>query len=145
MKRLVTMTAAAAVLVMAGSAYAATATLNTSASVSALCKATVGASIDFDALDPFNDTGLKDAVTPGSVTVQCTQGTLYSFDYEVGPKMTGGVNGFLIPIYPVAIAGVVPGSIAGTTYEVKAQVNAADYVNAPADAYAGTYTLTINY
>jgi len=147
MKKLISMTAAAAVLVMAGSAFAAatSTSLTTSATVTAVCKATAGASIAFGTLDPVNDPATKNATTKGTVQVQCTEGTAYTFAYDAAAKMQVGGAGVAIPIYPVADLVPVAGTVAGTTYNVDAQVKVADYANAPAGAYTGTYTLTVNY
>ena len=149
MKKIVSITAAVAVVAMAGSAFAAatTATLSTSATVLAACKATPGDTIDFGTLDPINDTlPTKNASTKGTVTVQCTDGTAYGFAYDNAATMQVGGAGVAIPVYPVAdLPAVNVGTVAGTTHSVDAQVKLADYSNAPAGAYTGTYTLTITY
>ena len=150
MKKIVSIAAAVAVVAMAGSAFAAgstTASLTTSATVLAACKATPGDTIDFGTLDPINDTlPTKNAATKGTVTVQCTDGTAYGFAYDNAATMQVGGAGVAIPVYPVAdLPAVNVGTVAGTTHSVDAQVKLADYANAPAGAYTGTYTLTINY
>lgn len=147
MKKLVSIAAAAAVVAMAGSSFAAStsASLTTNATVLAACKATAAASIDFGALDPTIDPATKNASTVGSVLVQCTEGTLYTFGYDAAAKMQVGGAGIAIPVYSVPTLVPQPGTIAGTTYSVDAQVKLADYASAPAGAYTGSYTLTINY
>lgn len=147
MKKIVSIAAAAAIVAMASTSFAATtsASLTTSATVLAACKATAGTSIAFGNLDPVNDPATKNATTKGTVLVQCTEGTPYSFTYDAAAKMQVGGAGIAIPVYPVADLAPVPGTVAGTTYNVDAQVKLADYANAPAGAYTGTYTLTVNY
>lgn len=147
MKKIVSIAAAVAVVAMAGSAFAAatTASLTTNAVVLAACKATAGASISFGNLDPVNDPATKNASTKGTVLVQCTEGTGYTFGYDNTATMQVGGAGVAIPVYPVADLAPVAGTVAGTTYNVDAQVKVADYASAPAGAYTGTYTLTVNY
>lgn len=147
MKKIVSMAAAVALVAMAGSAFAASTStsLSTTATVVAACKATPGNTIDFGSLDPVNDPATKNALTKGSVTVQCTEGTPYTFAYDYTAKMQVGGAGVAIPIYPVEDLPAGAGTVAGTTYNVDAQVQLADYANAPAGAYTGTYTLTVNY
>lgn len=149
MKKLVTIAAAAALVAMASTSFAAagstSANLTTSATVLAACKATAFDTIAFGNLDPTIDSGFKNAATKGSVLVQCTEGTVYSFAYDAASSVKLDGTGFAIPVYAVQNLVPVAGTIAGTTYLVDAQVNAADYVGAPAGAYSGTFTLTVNY
>lgn len=143
MKKIIAMTAAAAVVTMAGSAFAAasSADLSTTATVLSACKATVGATIAFGALDPVNDGATKNAANKGTVTVQCTQDTLYTFGYDAAATMQVGGVGVAIPVYSVEDLAPQAGTVAGTTYNVDAQVKLADYASAPAGAYTGT----VNY
>lgn len=147
MKKIISIAAAVAVVAMAGSAFAAstTASLTTNATVASACQATGGTPISFGELNPLLDGPTKNASTLGTVTVQCTAGTLYTFTYDAAAKMQVGGAGVAIPVYSVENLVPLPGSVAGTTYNVDAQVQLADYASAPAGAYNGTYTLTVNY
>ena len=148
MKKLISIAAAAALVAMAGSAFAAATTdLTVSASVSAACTASTTTQIDFGALDPINDgaTTLASAKTSaGKISVKCTQGTNYSITAPASATIANGANTIAYtPIMPAV--GANEGVVAGKDYTIDASVAKVAYASAPAGAYSGSLTVTVTY
>lgn len=151
MKKLLAITAAAAVIAMAGTAMAATTTTNltVSAKVDSVCTASTVTNIDFGTLNPLTDpatsnTATKTGATRGQISVACTAGTSYSFTADNAPVMTRTLGTETIA-YTAVLPTPVAGSVAGTTYYVDAEVQKTAYEAAPAGAYSGNLTVTVTY
>lgn len=152
MKKVSAFAAVAALMAMAGTAMAATTSTNltVSASVAAACTATTATNIDFGALDPINDpatssTATKAGATRGEILVKCTQGANYTLTAPASATIanTGGDLITYTPVLPTVPAN--DGLVAGRNYMIDAQVNKTAYSAAPAGAYTGTLTVTVNY
>ena len=146
MKKLISIAAAAALLAFAGSAFAAATSTNltVSASVAAACTASTTTQINFGALDPINGAAITNAA--GAILVNCTQGTGYTLTAPATETIANTHTGELISYTPSTPA--VPandGAVAGKPYVISASVAKTAYANAPAGAYSGTLTVTVNY
>ena len=148
MKKLIAISAAAAIVVMAGSAMAATtATLAVSASVTNTC-AVVGGTLNFNALDTANAPTVN--ATSAGVTVTCTKSdATYQVTVDKGLNLSG-TQAYLknsgntdkipysltVPAMAVATGVAQPVAITGT-------IASGSYNLASAGSYADTVTITV--
>lgn len=130
---------------MAGTALAATADLDVTATVTTTCTMT-GGSLAFGSLDPTNPVA-KPASSSG-VTITCTNGTAYTLGGNNGANATGtqkrllnGTNNY-IP-YSVTIPSGGTGSGVAQDVTITGTIAAGSYSTAPAGSYADTIELTV--
>ena len=153
MKKLIAITAAAAIVAITGTAMAAdTNTLTVQASVSGTCKFSSSTStLNFGALDPSS---AADANTNTTTQFWCTKGvTTDSITAGQGLHWSGaqrqmlaaGTSGDLIPydltLTPDSNANAGPTS--PRTLTIAGSIVNADYINKTADNYSDTVTLTL--
>ena len=153
MKKLLTITAVAAFVAMAGSAFAATQTTSVavSATITGACTVTSGGSIAYGTLDPLAG-GVK---TPTVIQpeVHCTNGLSVAITDDKGlhasgaqANMSNGASG-TIP-YTFGYAAAPTGAGSATALAINLSGNdlaTVDYATAPAGAYADTITLTLTF
>ena len=143
----------AAVPMFAGSAPA---TLNLTASVSAVCTMTAPTTLDFGSYDPVvtNAATAKNETTPGALSLSCTKGTAYQLGFAApsgtlsnGAGGTLNFNLFSDSTHATAFGtNVVSGSAASKTaiaVSVYGQLPANQDV--PTGNYTGTAVATVNY
>ena len=125
---------------LAGSAFAATANLDVSATVSATC-AIQGGTLDFGSLDPTT-APLVNATSTG-VTVTCTNNTAYtitdSLTSHAGQLSDG--SGHNIP-YSISYTGSGTGDGTAHAVDITGTIAASTYNTMPAGSYSDTVTLT---
>jgi spore coat protein U-like protein len=149
MKKLLAIIAATAITTVAGTAMAATTStdLTVKASVVAACKASTTTNIDFGNLDPINDAGTTLAsskTSAGKILVECTQGVNYTLTSPATATIANGANTIIYtPVMPTVPAN--DGAVAGKSYAIDASVDKTAYATAPAGAYTGNLTVTVNY
>ncbi len=156
LKKLITLSAASAAIVLSGMSHAATVTgtLNANANVPSVCNIAGVTDINFGNYDPT-------AATPtdanGDVGVRCTKNTLYEVYISAGRTMTDGTDTLNFELYNDAPGSTVWGNVLGdpgnitntpasnapTTHTVYGRVPALQDVGA--GAYAGSVTITVNY
>jgi spore coat protein U-like protein len=146
MKKLLTITAAAAIIAMAGSAMAATANLAVSATVANACSVT-GGTLSFGALDT-----LAAPVVPGTsagVTVTCTKSDPYTVTVDKGTHFVGAqanlkntTNTDVIP-YSLTVPAVSAGTGAAQTIAITGTIAAGTYNTASAGTYNDTVVITV--
>lgn len=152
MKKLFTITAAAAIIAMAGSAMAAdTNTLTVSASVTGTCKfSTATSTLNFGSLDPSLATNPSATATPqfwctkGVTTDAITAGNGLHFATK-RQMIAAGTSGDLIP-YTLTLAkdtNANAGPATPRTLTITGGILNADYINKTADSYQDTVTLTL--
>jgi spore coat protein U-like protein len=154
MKKLLAITAAVAVVTMAGSAFAASATTTVavSASITGACTVASAGSIAYGALDPLTGGAVSAVVT--QPVVKCTTGLSVAIADDLGlhegggtqAKMsdggTGSINyafGHAANATGLGSASSLPIALTGTALAT------ADYASAPAGSYADTITLTLTF
>jgi len=145
MKKLLAITAAAAVMAMAGTAMAATAELQVNATVRQVCTMT-GGSLNFGELDPTNPVAVSK--NSESVTVTCTNGTAYTITSNDGANASGtqkrlasGSN--YIP-YSITLPPSASGTGAAQSVTITGAIAASAYATSPAGTYADTVVLTVS-
>lgn len=144
MKKLIAISAAAAIIAMSGTAMAAaTANLAVSASVTNSCSVT-GGTLAFGALT----TGTVNATSAG-VTVTCTKGDPYSLSVNTGAnnvgtqanmKNTGNTD--LIP-YSLTVPAPSAGTGAPQTIAMTGTITTGTYSMASAGTYNDTILITV--
>jgi spore coat protein U-like protein len=146
MKKLLTITATAAIIAMAGSAMAATANLAVSASISNACSVT-GGTLSFGALDTL--TAPLMTATSAGVTITCTKGDVYTVATNYGVNFLGsqayiknGSNTDTIP-YSVSIPAVAAGTGAAQPLTITGTIAAGSYTTASAGTYTDTMVITV--
>ncbi len=136
--------AAAAILAsVAGLAVAAgpDQTIAVTATVSPVCKFTIGALTMTFTIDPSS---ASDATADTTVTYKCTNGVTPVLTPTVGGLLTSGANTMA---YAVAVSG---GATAGTgfsnpvTSTIRGTILQTTFVDKPAGAYTDTVTVSIN-
>ena len=149
MKKVLMAMVAVAVVAMAGSVMADTATVAVSATVVGTCKFTAGGSIPFGNLDP--SVGSDQTPTVTQPTFWCTKGAIYTITDDNGLNESGSthrmVHASLAEYIPYSFTYTAGGTGAGPanviTMNIASTVLGADYVNASAGSYTDTVTLTI--
>jgi spore coat protein U-like protein len=153
MKKILAITAAVAVIAMAGSAFAAstTTTVAVSASITGACTVASAGSIAYGALDPLTGGAVSAVLT--QPVVKCTNGLSVTITddkglHEVGAQayMSNGGTG-TIP-YTFSHAGTVTGLGSGTDLPIALSAVGlviGNYDSAPAGTYADTITLTLTF
>jgi spore coat protein U-like protein len=145
MKKMQLIVMAAALLLMAGTAMAAsgTATLNVSAAVKGTCSMT-GGTLTFPLLDPSTAPAVSATSTGTSIT--CSNGTPYTV-------AASSANGGLLKnaantasfAYTYSLPANGTGTGAAVAYDVLGNIAAGVYSAAPADVYNDTVTLTFSF
>lgn len=144
--------AAALVLGVAGSSYAAVTTVGVTATVSNVCAiTTTGAPvIAFGTLDPSVGGGVgPTAISAGTVAYNCTKGsTPATYTVAGAGTMTNGTDTIAYSITPSPAVGtpsVGAGFGAGTAVSVtiNGSIAAGAYANASVGAYSDTITVTV--
>lgn len=153
MKKILAISAAVAIVAMAGSAFAntSTTTVAVSASITGACVVTSAGSIAYGVLDPLNAV----VVTPGITqpVVKCTNGLSVAITDDQGlhkvgaqAKMSNGSTGLInyafghaASVTGLGSATSLPIALTGTSLAI------ADYASAPAGTYADTITLTLTF
>jgi spore coat protein U-like protein len=153
MKKLLAITAAVAVVTMAGSAFAASATTTVavSASITGACTVASAGSIAYGALDPLTGGAVSAVVT--QPVVKCTNGLSVAITddlglHEVGSqaKMSDGGTGTINYAFGHAPNATGLGSASNLPIALTGTALAtADYASAPAGTYADTITLTLTF
>lgn len=147
MKKVTVLAATAAILALAGSAMAATASLNVSANITAACSVT-GGNLDFGTLVPGAGTPVTASST--GVTVTCTNRDAYTVTVDNGTHAAGSqanlknaantdtiAYSLTLPVGPYAGTGAAqPFSIGGT-------IAGNAYTTASAGTYNDTVTITV--
>lgn len=125
---------AAAVLMVPAAGMAGNSnTLTATATVQAVCNFTTTTSaLAFGAIDP---TGAGPVTASTSIAYACTAGTTPVLTMPASGTMTSGANNL-----PFSLAN----TDTGTGINITGTVAQADYSTAPAGAYSGTVTYTIN-
>ena len=146
MKKLIAITAAAAIVAMAGSALAATATLAVSATVANACSVT-GGTLSFG---PLNT--LTAPAVPGSssgVSVTCTKLDPYTVAVDKGVNFVGSqaymkntTNADTIP-YSLTVPAVSPGTGAAQAITITGNIAASSYSTVSAGTYNDSVTITV--
>jgi spore coat protein U-like protein len=146
MKKLLAITATAAIIAMAGSAMAATANLAVSATVANACSV-VGGTLSFGALNT-----LTAPVVPGTsagVTVTCTKSDPYTVTVDKGTHFVGAqanlkntTNTDTIP-YSLTVPAVSAGTGAAQTIAITGTIAAGTYNTASAGTYNDTVVITV--
>ena len=146
MKKLLTITAAAAIVAMAGSAMAATGTLTVSATIVNACSVT-GGTLSFGALNTL--TAPLVSGTSAGVTVTCTKSDPYTVAVDKGANFVGAQanlknagNTDVIP-YSLTVPAVTPGTGAAQTIAITGTIAAGTYFTASAGTYNDTVTITV--
>ncbi len=146
MKKLLTITAAAAIVAMAGSAMAATGTLAVSATIANACSVT-GGTLSFGALNTL--TAPLVSGTSAGVTVTCTKSDPYTVVVNTGVNNAGTQanlkntsNTDVIP-YSLTVPAVTPGTGAAQTIAITGTIAAGTYFTASAGTYNDTVTITV--
>jgi spore coat protein U-like protein len=148
MKKLIAISAVAAIVAMAGSAMAATtANLAVTASVTNSCSVT-GGTLNFNALD--TSTAPAVAATSAGVTVTCTKSdATYSVAIDKGLNFTGtqpylknSVNTDKIP-YTLAVPAMTAATGLAQSIAITGSIAAGSYSLASAGSYADTVTITV--
>lgn len=146
---------AAALAVLAASAFADTQNLTVSATVRGVCKFTSGAqTLSFD-IDPSTPTSVS-GVMSGAVTYKCTNGTAGTgvtadngLHFSGGHRMSsGGATPTYLPYALTVSGGTATGNGfgAGSTdnpVTISGTVAATDYANLPATSFSDTVVLTL--
>jgi len=153
MKKLLAITATAAIIAMAGAAIAADSnTLTVSASVTGTCKFSSGTStLAFGALDPSASTNPTQSTT---TDFWCTKGvTTDSFNAQNGlhfaagkrQMLAQGTSGDVIPYSLTLTKDALSngGPTVTRTLTIKGDILNADYVSKTADTYQDTVTIDI--
>lgn len=146
MKKLLAITAAAAVMAMAGTAMAAdTANLSVTAQVVGACKMT-GGSLNFGNLDPTNPVAVSG--NSSGVTVTCTKGTAYTLTGNDGATPSGTqkrlANGSNYIPYSITIPASGTGTGAPEDVTITGDIAAGAYTTSPAGTYTDTVLLSVN-
>lgn len=141
MKKLLAIVAAAALMVVAGTAMASdTADLDVTAEVVASCSMT-GGSLNFGNLDPTN--AVEKTASSTGVTVTCTNGTTYALSGDDGDHPVGTQKYLTNGISDIPYSVTIPASGAGTGSAVGVTIDGAIAANTYTTATAGTYSDTI--
>lgn len=152
MKKVFAITAAAAVMAMAGTALAADSnTLTVQASVTGTCKfSSATSTLNFGSLDPSSATNpTQTTTTQFWCTKGQTPGTIAAgngLHFASGKRqmIAGGTSGDLIPYtLDLSQSGGNQGPLTPGTLTIKGDILNADYVNKTADSYSDTVALTI--
>ena len=146
MKKLLAITAAAAIIAMAGSAMAATATLSVSATVANACSVT-GGTLSFGALNTLTSPLVNG--TSAGVTVTCTKSDPYTVVVDKGANFVGAQanlknagNSDVIP-YSLTVPAVTAGTGAAQPIAITGIIAAGSYTTASAGTYNDTVTITV--
>jgi spore coat protein U-like protein len=146
MKKLLAITAAAAIIAIAGSAMAATANLAVSASISNACSVT-GGTLSFGALNTL--TAPLVTATSSGVSITCTKGDVYTVATNYGVNFVGtqaniknGSNLDKIP-YSVALPALSAGTGLAQTLAITGTIVAGTYSTASAGTYTDTMVITV--
>lgn len=137
---------AGVIFAVAGSASAATTTVNVSASITGTCKFNATPTLAFGTLD---QTSAADATTSGSLTFWCTKDSGYALvdpDAAVGSyagTIADGANTIPYSITYNNDTGSGGGKTAPITSTLSATIANANYVDAPAGNYSGSVLFTI--
>jgi spore coat protein U-like protein len=150
---LIGLIAAAATPIFAGSAPA---TLNITASVSAVCTMTAPTALDFGSYDPVvtNAATAKNETTPGVLSLSCTKGTTYQLGFAASTGTLSNGAGSTLTYNLFSNAGhttaFATNSVSATTVS-KTAVAISVYGQLPSNQdvgtgnYTGTATATVNY
>lgn len=148
MKRLLAITAAAAVMAMAGTAMAATANLEVTAEVVGVCTMT-GGTLDFGELNPTAPSNVTR--NSSGVTVTCTYGTDYALSGDDGSHASGTqkrlnnggttANDFIAYSVTIPTGGTGTGSAVPVT--IAGNIASGAYATARAGTYSDTIELTV--
>jgi spore coat protein U-like protein len=156
MKKLLAITAAVAVMAMAGSAFAATqtTTVAVSASITGSCTVTSAGTIAYGALDPLAGGAVTPTVT--QPVVKCTNGMPVAITDDMGvnevvsgtapPRMKANTTDFIA--YAFAHAATANGAGPGTALNINLTAPVlplVNYQNSAAGSYADTITLTMTF
>jgi spore coat protein U-like protein len=145
MKKLLAITAAAAVMAMAGTAMAADADLDVSATVLGVCTM-VGGSLDFGQLDPTNP--IAHSANSTGVTVTCTNGTAYTITSNNGANASGSqkrlASGSNYIPYSITLPASTSGTGAAQTVTIAGAIAAGAYTTSPAGTYTDTVVLSVS-
>jgi spore coat protein U-like protein len=163
MKRAILSLAVMSLISIPAFAGSASASLNVSASVSAVCTISTSA-VAFGAYDPVVTNAATDLNGTGTVTVACTKGAAATIDLGNGSNLSGGSRrmasgtDFLnYSLYKDAARTLVWGTglAGGTTYAYTSATKAATAItvygkvpmgqDVTVGAYSDTVTATINY
>ena len=146
MKKLLAITAAAAIIAIAGSAMAATANLAVSASISNACSVT-GGTLSFGALDTLAAPAVPG--TSAGVTVTCTKSDPYTVTVDKGINFVGAqanlknsANTDKIP-YSLTVPALSAGTGASQTVAITGSIAAGTYNTASAGTYNDTVVITV--
>lgn len=148
MKRFMMVLMVVAVVSVAGSSLAATATVNISANIVGTCQFTSVPTIAFGSLD--QTLGADALAGPANLVFWCTKNAVYALD-DPAPSSDGSHVGSIgngTDTIPVSITYTnYSGNGLGKTNAITSVLNAtianADYVNASAGAYTGSVVFTI--
>ena len=156
LKKLITLSAASAAIVLSGMSHAATATgtLSANASVPSVCNIAGVTDITFGSYDPTSATPTD---ANGDVGVRCTKGTAYEVFISTVRTMTDGTDTLNFELYNDVSGGTVWGDVVGhagnvsntpasnapTTHTIYGRIPALQDVGA--GNYAGSVTITVNY
>jgi len=148
MKKIVALIVATSITVMAGTAMAATANLDVSATVTPTCTMNTDAgTLAFGSLDPTAPVA-KTASSSG-VTITCTNGTAYTLVGNDGAnpastqkRLRNGTTTNYIP-YSVTIPSSGTGSGSAVPISIAGLIAENSYSTAPAGSYADTIILTV--
>lgn len=144
MKKLLAITAAAAIMAMAGTAMAAD--LTVTASIVASCTVSDGA-IAFGALDPL--TALEVTAPSSGVEVTCTNGTPYTLSTTANKGSAGNpgtlTSGGNIINYTIAFVNGTTGTGTGlpVAVPITGTIPADSYNEAPPGTYSDTIVLNV--
>lgn len=148
MKKVVLAVALAIMVGLPAMSFAAgTTTVSVSATVVGTCKFNTGGSVSFT-LDPSVGGNVSGTVTQPQFW--CTKNATYTITDDYGlnengtiRRMTNGTD-FIPYSFSYTSTGTGQGKNSPITMDITAQVQEADYVDAPAGTYTDTVTLTIN-
>ena len=146
MKRILAISAAAAIVAMSGTAMAATANLSVSATVANACSVT-GGTLSFGALNTLTAPAVGG--TSAGVSVTCTKSDPYSVAVDQGVNKVGAQanlknsgNTDVIP-YSLAVGTVSPGTGASQAITITGSIASGTYFTASAGTYNDTVVITV--
>ena len=145
MKKLIAISAAAAIIAMAGTAMAATANLSLSATVISACVVTPG-TLAFGNLDPTTSPVVN--ATSAGVTVTCTKGDGYSMTLNLGQNPVAGVanlkgSGTDVIPYTLTVPPLTAGTGTAQTVAITGAIAANSYKTVAAASFSDTVVITV--
>ena len=146
MKKLIAITAAAAIVAMTGTAMAAgSANLDVTATVTGTCSVS-GGTLAFGALDPL--TAPEVTANSAGVSVTCTNGQAYTLDTTANRGTVGnpGVlgNGTSTIQYTIAYTATGMGNGAAQPVSITGTIAAGTYNTATPGSYTDTIQINVN-